>query len=496
MSDPPPCWLQRREAGVLLHPTSLAGATPQGTLGAPARHCIDVLAAAGFRVWQMLPIHPVHADRSPYLPRSCRAGHTGLLSAEELAEDGLLDRDRAAPADFDLPEQRGLVQRAWQCFSRDADAGQRREFERFRREQADWLYDYALFRVLADGHHQRPWYQWPLPLRRRAPEALAQAGAQWRDDIDRECFGQFLFERQWQRLRRHAHSRGMQLFGDLPIYAATDSADVWQHRELFTVDDAGHLRACAGVPPDAFAASGQRWGNPLYRWERVAARGYDWWIARFRRLFELFDLIRIDHFRGFEAYWAIPGDADSAASGSWHPGPGAALFRAVFDALGPLQLVAEDLGDITAAVEHLRRAIGAPGMRVLQFGFEGEPDNPHRPENHTADSVVYTGTHDNDTTLGWWRSLPQERQQAIAGQLNGADINMPERLIHAALASPAHLAILPMQDLLGLGSEARMNTPGTTSGNWLWRMHEGDLEHLRADHLRASLQHHGRLPGT
>ncbi|MCC5857641.1 MAG: 4-alpha-glucanotransferase [Ectothiorhodospiraceae bacterium] len=494
MTKEAPCWLQERRAGVLLHPTSLPGSGPQGDLGPGARRFVDYLAEAGFAVWQMLPVGPVHDDLSPYRPRSSFAGHTGLLSAELLQDEGLIDQSSLGAEDNALPDRRGLVARAWTTFCRDADAARRSHYEQFLEAQSAWLPDYALFRTIGLLHGDRAWYDWPRELRTRAPDPLQDVRKQSAALIQQECFGQYLFFRQWEALKAHAHAQGVRLFGDLPIYVADDSADVWRWRDYFTVDETGRPREVAGVPPDAFSATGQRWGNPLYRWDRLAANGHDWWIERFRAQCGLFDLLRIDHFRGFESYWAVPAEARTAKQGAWREGPGREVFDAVFNALGPLQLVAEDLGDITPAVDQLRRTLGFPGMRVLQFGFEGDADNPHRPGNHVPESVVYTGTHDNDTTLGWWRSLSADQRREVLGFLCHPHEDMPRALVHAAMASVGRLAVVPMQDLLGLGSEARMNTPGNPRGNWGWRLETHPLNDGPEPWIRSMLASCDRLP--
>jgi len=496
VSDISPNWLLKtRQAGVLLHPTSLPGPGRQGDIGPAAYRFIDFLAEAGCRVWQMLPLNPVHDDLSPYRPLSSHAGHTGLISAELLCEQGLFERKDVPTVENDeLPERNALVARAWAAFYADASASQRAHFEQFVHEQASWLTDYALFRAAGANHPYQPWYQWPGDLRDRHPRTLEALQKDTAPFISQQYFGQYLFFQQWQSLRDYAHAKGIILFGDLPIYVADDSADVWCHREYFNVDESGQPALVAGVPPDAFSDSGQRWGNPLYRWDRLDADGYRWWVDRFRAQYALFDLLRIDHFRGLESYWAIPGDAPTARDGYWVPGPGTALFDAVTEALGPLPLIAEDLGDITPEVEGLRRHLGLPGMRVLQFGFEGGKDNPHRPENHSEDSVVYTGTHDNNTTLGWWEALPHANQGSILAQLGHPDAaGMPRALIEAASASVGRLSMFPMQDLLGLGAEGRMNTPGIAHGNWQWRMSEQNLYGGPPDWLRPMLEAGGRL---
>ncbi len=487
------CWLQQRRAGVLLHPTSLPNRDGQGDLGPAAHRFVDYLAAAGFSVWQMLPVGPVHDDRSPYLPRSSFAGHTGLISPAGLRDQGLIDTPATTGAD-DLPERRGMLTRAWRVFQHDADAAARSRFERFVASHASWLPDYALFRTLGLHYEDRPWFQWPTQERTADQGARERLRRQYAEEVDFECFGQYLFFEQWARLHAHARSRGIELFGDLPIYVAHDSSDVWCRPQYFMIDASGQPEEVAGVPPDAFAETGQRWGNPLYDWQRLEADGHRWWIERFRGQYELFDMLRVDHFRGFESYWAIPGDAPTAESGRWRPGPGRNLFDRVIAGLGKLRLVAEDLGSITPEVDTLRRHYGFPGMRVLQFGFEGGADNPHRPANHIEDAVAYTGTHDNDTTLGWWQALDETRQRRVLDHLGHPDLPIDRALVQAALSSVCRLAVLPMQDLLGLGAEARMNTPGTARGNWSWQLDEGVIDADPEPWIRHQIEDGGRLP--
>lgn len=476
---------ERRQAGVLLHPTSLSDGAD---LGPSARGFVDFLATSGFGVWQMLPVGPTHADGSPYLSGSSFAGNTALISPQDLVRMGLLPAGATEHADD--PERRGMLERVHRALPEHPD--HQHGLTLFREANATWLEDYALFRCLAQRHDNRPWTEWPAAERDRDPQRLAELHQELASAIELECLGQYLFSLQWQALHEYAANRGIRLFGDLPIYVAHDSADVWCHRALFDLDDLGRPNAVAGVPPDAFAESGQHWGNPVYHWERHEQEGYRWWINRLGHQLRRFDLLRLDHFRGFEAFWAIPAGAESAAEGHWRQGPGMALFRAVSDALGPLPLVAEDLGDITQAVESLRQSAGCPGMRVLQFAFEGDANNPHRPHNHGTDAVVYTGTHDNDTTLGWWQACSETTRTTAMAYMAAPSAPMPWPLIQAALNSVARLAIIPMQDLMGLGSEARMNTPGTTGGNWQWRLGPGEPSCSLAPTLRHALAISGR----
>ncbi len=487
-----------RSSGVLLHPTSLPGDDLGGDLGSPARELVDFLAAAGQRWWQMLPVGPTGFGNSPYSAQSAFAGNPRLVSLERLASDGLLDR--TAPRDEALGT-------AFAAFSRggtdDAD------FVRFCGESRDWLDDFALYRAIKKVHDQVQWTHWPPPLRDRDPEALARFRDAHRGEIDLERFVQWRFFRDWQALRAHAHARGVALIGDLPIFLAHDSADVWLNRGQFFLDDAGDPTLVAGVPPDYFSATGQRWGNPLYRWAEMRATGYAWWIARFRATLALFDAVRLDHFIGYTRYWAIPAREPTAVKGRWRPAPGGRFFRAVADALGELPLIAEDLGLVTPAVESLRARFGFPGIKLLQFAFGTDPQGPSfLPHNYTRDAVAYTGTHDNDTTFGWFhdqgsgtRSPEQaalERRKALHylgadgddASDDGREIHW--RMIRAIMASVANVAIVPAQDLLGLGSEARMNHPGTTTGNWSFRLPPGALTPAIADRLRDLTETYGR----
>jgi 4-alpha-glucanotransferase len=453
--------LERRRSGVLLHPTALAaeGAAGSGALGPAARSFIDWLAAAGYGVWQVLPLGPTGADASPYRARSDHAG-----------DPRLIDRGEAPDA-----------------------AAERDDFERFRAHAAGWLEDYVLFEALAAAQGGAPWWEWPAPLRHRDPKALAAARGTLARELERRRIEQWVFERQWTATRVYAATRGVLLFGDLPIYVAPDSAETWAAREQFQLDADGRPRAVAGVPPDYFSADGQLWGNPLYDWEQGRRDGFAFWRARLARQLERFDLVRIDHFRGLAAHWAVPAGAAIARGGQWMPTPGAELLTALRAALGTLPLVAEDLGVITPDVDELRHAFDLPGMRVLHFGFDGSPRNPHLPHNYTRHAVAYTGTHDNDTTLGWYRTLDAATRARVDAYLDCRPEDMPLALVRAVLASVAELAIVPAADLLGLGTEARFNTPGTVDGNWCWRLPSAGLTAVLAErHARLNWQY-GRL---
>ena len=454
--------LRDRRAGVLLHPTSLPGPHGCGNIGQDARRFIDFLQSAGITVWQMLPLGPTHADRSPYQCLSVHAGNTGLICLDDLVAAGWLSPALAASASL----QECLLA-AKTGFAATATPAQHKGYADFRDTHAFWLDAYALYQAIRQSQDNRPWFEWPAALRdwQQAVTLEADHAAA----AEQVRFEQYLFFSQWAALHRYARTHGVALFGDMPIYVAHDSADVWANPELFTVNDAGLPETVAGVPPDYFSETGQRWGNPLYCWDILEQQDFGWWVERFKTQLELFDLLRLDHFRGFEKFWEIPADCETAIDGHWVPGPGERLFDRLREEFGELPIVAEDLGIITAEVDALRMAYDFPGMKILQFAFDGGEDNPYLPDNHERLSVVYTGTHDNDTTLGWYHSLDEtmrERFEKYAVQYPG---EMPWPLVEMAMNSKATLAVLPMQDILSLGSDNRMNTPGTTANNWQWR---------------------------
>lgn len=480
----------RRAAGVLLHPTSLPGPGGHGTLGADARRFIDLLAAGGFSVWQTLPLGPVDQSLSPYQLKSTQAGNIELIDAAELVEQGWLP-EAAATADT-----AGRLQACYAHFRDHADAPARAAFDHFVQEQRGWLLPYSLFEHHRRSLDEKPWWEWPDAIRMRDPATMTATLASGRESLRSIAFEQYLFDHQWQALRDHAHQRGVLLYGDLPFYPDLDSVEVWWHRRLFRLDADGRPTAVAGVPPDYFNADGQLWGNPLYDWEAMQAEGFRWWLAHIRGQLRRFDLLRLDHFRALESYWAVPAGATTARDGRWQPAPGHALLQALQAELGDVPLVAEDLGTITPAVHALRDAFGLPRMLVLQFAFDGSPHNPYLPANHVENAVVYTGTHDNDTTMGWYASLDAGTRARVDGCLASTPGDMPGALIRAAYASPARLAVLPMQDLLALGSEARMNLPGTPAGNWRWRFAWEQVGKGLAGHCRRLAVLSGRLPAT
>ncbi|MGA7460911.1 MAG: 4-alpha-glucanotransferase [Candidatus Korobacteraceae bacterium] len=484
-----------RSSGILLHPTSLPSRFGIGELGPEAHAFADFLRDSGQRVWQVLPLGPTGYGDSPYQCFSAFAGNPLLISIDRLVERGYLNaRDVADPPAFPTQQvdygaviawKLPLLHQAFEAFRRAT--AEQSEFADFCQRHAHWLDDYALFMALKQAHDLIIWLEWDRALALREPAALASARERLLDDIEYHKFLQFEFERQWCDLKAHCTRDDIRIMGDLPIYVALDSADVWVHRELFELNDDGHPRVVAGVPPDYFSATGQLWGNPIYRWEQHAKTCYRWWTARFRRALELLDMIRLDHFRGFEAYYEIPAGDVTAVNGSWVKGPGAPFFEAITAALGELPIVAENLGVITPEVEALRKQFYFPGMAILQFAFGNDPQAPDfKPHNYVHHLVAYTGTHDNDTVVGWWNSqagagsirtaADVEKEMAYARRYlntDGSDINWV--MIRTLMASVANTVLFPLQDVLGVGSEGRMNLPGSSSGNWRWRFPQGSL---------------------
>jgi len=469
-----------RTSGILLHPTSLPSPFGIGDLGPEAYKFVDFLADAGQTLWQVLPLGPTGYGDSPYASYSAFAGNTLLISPERLVEERLLDHDDleerpVGPVDYGEAHQlkAKFLRRAYDRFKTADETVLRSEFESFSRQQANWLDTYALFRALKDEHGGAAWTEWDVDVD-AARERL-------KPQIEAHMFYQFLFFRQWAALRRYCHDRGIKIIGDFPIFVAHDSADVWTNPDEFKLDSTGKPLVVAGVPPDYFSSTGQFWGNPLYDWERMRAGGFRWWIERVRAVFALVDIARVDHFRGFAACWEIPGSDKTAERGSWVDTPGRELFNSIRAALGELPIIAEDLGVITSDVVALREELGFPGMRVLQFGFGGDPkksvDLPH---NYVRNVVAYTGTHDNDTAAGWFNSVAGEGSMRTAEQiaeqrqfclnyLNTTGEEIHWDFIRAVWASVADRAIAPLQDVLGLGNEARMNLPNSNQGNWTWR---------------------------
>jgi len=450
----------------------------------------------------MLPLGVPHDDGSPYQCLSLFAGNPAFICPEQLHHAGWLDDDgfqqALAMVDEGAPAaliQQAVLRDAYAGFNVGANKHERQALADFISSQADWLDEYALYQVLRQQYQHRPWNQWPLAMRARQAEAIKGAHESFAAEKGQVFFEQFVFFRQWRLLKEYANSRGVLLFGDMPIFIAYDSVDVWCEPGYFDLDKDGRPRTVTGVPPDYFSSTGQRWGNPHYRWDVMAAEGFRWWKRRLAAQLEMFDVIRIDHFRGFESSWVIPAEHETAIDGHWVKVPGYELFSSLIDEFGDLPLVAEDLGIITPEVEALRDHFHFPGMKILQFAFSGDPDNPYLPEHHTVNSVVYTGTHDNDTSLGWYQSLDDKDRASVDQYLNmGEDDIMPWPLIEMAMDSVANTVILPMQDVLALDGRHRMNTPGTTTGNWRWRFDWQDLPDGLSQHLsRLAAQYH-RLP--
>lgn len=446
-------------------------------------------------MWQVLPLVPTHpADRSPYNALSAMAGNPELISIDLLVDDGVLDAETAASVragTTSATEARALAARRWHE-RLDDDVAEVERLSAWTRRHASWLNAYLEFATVRETLDHAPWVTWEPALRDRDPQAVAAVMRDAQHQAQVHLFGQYVFSRQWEALHAYALERGVLIFGDLPIFVSHDSADVWASRELFLLDDEGQPTTVTGVPPDYFAADGQRWNNPHYDWGRMAEDGFAWWRQRVARQREIFDLVRIDHFRGFEAAWHVPADAPTAKDGAWVPSPGREVLSALVEVAGEGHLVAEDLGTITREVEELRQEFAMPGMKILQFAFNGDDDNPYRPARHGEQSVVYTGTHDNDTTLGWWESIGEDERATARSFLIDPDEAMPWALIRLAMASTARLAVVPAQDLLGLDSASRMNTPGTAEGNWSWQAGEELFDPALAGRLRSLVEEHDR----
>jgi len=502
-----------RASGILLHPTSLPGRFGIGDLGKEAYRFADFLADTGQHLWQMLPLGPAGYDNSPYQSLSVFAGNPLLISPERLLEEDFLDPsdlarspsfpenlvDYEAVTRFKMP----LLRKSYETFEKRAKPTQHQQFEAFRQQNASWLGVYSLFMALREVHDLALWNTWGQDIRSRQPEAIKHWTRKLAPEIRCHQYQQYQFFKQWTELKNYSNEHGIRLIGDIPIFVALDSAEVWSHPEMFYLDENGRPTVVAGVPPDYFSKTGQLWSNPLYRWDVMARDGYRWWIERFRATRTLVDIIRLDHFRGFEKYWEVPGEDTTAINGRWVPGPGAAFFETVKKALGELPIIAEDLGLITPEVHALRDHLGFPGMRVLQFAFGDSSGDIHKPHNYPRNCVVYTGTHDNNTTLGWFRGedigattqsrKERNRETRLALKYlgtNGREINWD--FIRLALISVADTAIIPLPDILGLGSQARMNIPGTTQGNWRWRFTAEALTDGIRDRLREMTRLYGR----
>ncbi len=502
-----------RASGILLHPTSLPGEYGIGDLGPKAYEFVDFLVEGKQTYWQVLPLGPTGYGDSPYQCFSAFAGNPLLISPERLVEEGLIDAEilRNRP-DFDLHRvdfaavydwKNRLLPEAYKNFHATTSVDLRGKFERFAQENAGWLDDYALYKAIKTSQGQKAWYQWPDPLKLHIPATFENETERLYEKIQAERFYQFLFFSQWLELKQYANERGIKIVGDMPIFIALDSADVWCNQEKFKLDDDGSPKVVAGVPPDYFSKTGQLWGNPIYDWDAMQQDAFAWWIERVRHTLRTVDVLRIDHFRGFAASWEVPGGEQTAENGRWVEVPGVELFKTMGRELGDLPFWAEDLGVITPDVEKLRDSFGLPGMRILQFAFGGDSKNHDLPHNYVNNCVAYTGTHDNDTTVGWWLSqagagstrdaadIRREREYCLE-YLNSEGDRINWDFIRAVWASVANTAVAPMQDLLGIGTEARMNLPATTSGNWQWRMGEDAITGEITERLKKLTEIYGR----
>ena len=474
----------KRSSGILLHPTSLPGPYGIGDIGSRAHRWVEFLSGAGCGLWQVLPIGPTGYGDSPYQCFSSFAGNPLLISPDALLKDDLLHPDdlydhpcfpenRVEFGEI-IPWKAGVLDRSFIRYQHTQSPQLNAEMEEFQVKHSAWLEDFALFMALKEAHGGAPWHTWEKPLRERQPEAVSKARKQHAIAIQRQIYRQFLFYRQWAKLKSLAHEKNIQIIGDIPIFVAHDSADVWANPNLFHLDATGMPNFVAGVPPDYFAPTGQLWGNPLYRWDVHAATGYTWWLERIKATLNMVDIIRIDHFRGFAGYWEVPGNAKTAEIGRWVPGPGKDFFRSIRQSLGDLPIIAEDLGVITPDVIELRDSFDLPGMRIFQFAFDSDPEDPFLPHNYPVNCVVYTGTHDNDTVRGWYERVPEKDKAFYRRYLDrdGSKVNWD--MIRGVWSSVAVFGLAPMQDFLSLGNEARMNYPGNPSGNWMWRMSPKD----------------------
>ena len=493
-----------RASGVLLHPTSLPGPHGSGDLGWWAYRFVDWLAENHQTVWQILPLGPTGYGNSPYQTLSAFAGNPNLISLDALKQAGWLkDSDFGDPPGFPadhiafgwVPGYRTrLLDIAYRRFTENSGRDDRDAFVAWGDDNAHWLDDFALFASLKEHYNLRPWVEWPAELVRRDPNALAAAREEEAEAIGKHRFWQWLFATQWSALKAYAGENGVRLFGDIPIFVAHDSSDVWGNQHLFYLGEDGQPTIVAGVPPDYFSKTGQRWGNPLYRWDVMSENGYAWWISRFEASLAQVDYVRFDHFRGLAAYWAIPADQETAVIGEWVTGPGAAFLSTVREQLGTLPIIAEDLGVITKDVVDLRDGFDLPGMRVLQFAFS-DPNNIFLPHNYVRNTVVYTGTHDNNTMLGWWATEMGDKTRSFISEYLDREVNEPQWvLIRLGMSSVGHTFIIPMQDLLGLGIEARMNTPGDPAGNWEWRVTESQFNNVDIERLKHLTRLFRRAP--
>lgn len=496
----------KRSGGILLHPTSLPGPDGIGDIGPEAYRWVDFLEKAGCGLWQVLPLNPTGYGDSPYQSFSAFAGNPYLVSPALLREERLISRtDLADRPDFPAGEvQYGpvinwkltLLDRAFKNFQNDPSHPLHKAFKKFKGAEASWLKDYALFMSIKEDNGGVSWMSWPEPLRRREPEAIQAFQQQHEEAIERHSFRQFLFFEQWRALRKYANARDIRIIGDIPIFVSLDSADTWSHPELFYLNEDLTPALVAGVPPDYFSPTGQLWGNPLYRWEVHERSGFQWWIDRISATLKTVDIIRLDHFRGLSGYWEIPAGMPTAEVGRWVRGPGAKVLSAILTALGDLPIIAEDLGVITQDVVDLREQFNLPGMKIFQFAFANGPTDPFLPHNYPRNCVAYTGTHDNDTALGWYRTAPEAEQDFFRRYVARSGDNVSWDMIRAVWSSVAMFAVAPLQDFLSLGGEGRMNFPGKAAGNWGWRVHAEALSRHLAGVIHDYNWMYSRLPDT
>jgi 4-alpha-glucanotransferase len=494
-----------RSSGIILHPTSLPGPDGIGDLGPEAYRWVKYIKQCGFSLWQVLPLSPTGYGDSPYQSFSAFAGNPFLISPALLLEEGMLaEEDLSDRPEFPADRvdygpviqwKQTLLDRAYEHFKKTGSVKLKQDLSDFQAEQAGWIEDFALFMAIKASQNLVSWDHWPKALRNREPQALEDFRKQNADSIQRHIFRQWLFFRQWTDLKDYTNAQGIHIIGDIPIFVAYDSADAWSHPELFFMDEEGKPTFVAGVPPDYFSPTGQLWGNPIYKWDVHKASRYAWWIDRLRSTLKLFDIVRLDHFRGFAGYWEIPAGMTTAETGRWAPGPGMDLFVALRAALHDLPIIAEDLGEITPDVIELREALELPGMKVLQFAFQNDPDDPFLPHNYPVNCVAYTGTHDNDTTVGWYRGAPEKEKDFARRYMARSGDDIAWDFIRLAWASVAEFAIAPMQDFLSLGTEARMNLPGRLGGNWTWRVNPEQLSEGLMNRILETNTLYSRLLG-
>jgi 4-alpha-glucanotransferase len=481
----------QRSSGILLHPTSLPGNYGIGSLGQHAFGFVNYLEKAGQKLWQVLPMGHTGYGDSPYQCFSIFAGNPILIDLDLLKEQGLLtDGDLKSPIPFPTDKvdygavinfKRKALKAAYDRFMQSEDDHQ--EYEQFKTENAHWLTDYALFIAIKESYGGNPWWDWKEDIKMHDEKAIKNFSADHQNEIGFHQFVQYLFNKQWQQVKQYANDKGISIIGDIPLYVAHDSADVWSNSKVFQFDDERNPLSVAGVPPDYFSATGQLWGNPLYDWDFMKKNGFKWWIERIKATTDLYDIVRIDHFRGFEAYWAVPFGDETAMNGKWVTAPGQALFETVKKELGTLPIIAEDLGIITPEVEELRDNFEFPGMKILQFAFHSDDGSGYLPHNYTRNFIVYTGTHDNDTLRGWFNTLEDWVKQRVLDYVDATEENVIDKMIRLAWSSTAKMAVIPLQDLMDLGSEGRMNTPGTPANNWQWRFRQEQLSDEKAEWL-------------